>query len=258
MFTGPDKLISQLGRGFQLSKTNQFVVDGRTYPCGAIKSLSSCFYEKNFKPFGARRRGKHSSSRETGIRLHRNIYHAFTCLKSSKCLCKQRFGTRTNSPKIGSQISNFLLGFKAFLAENSWRVLECEVVAAVKEMNIATSVDVICTDLDPAPKGIYVIEVKTGYDVGRNTPRTLDGTGTMRGACGKDIPNTFASHHQLQLWFGVEAFERTYEIKVDRAVVVYLKKNGKFNADFGAPWWAQSAEKRGRLYSQLLLHTKLY
>lgn len=252
--SAPLRLIGQLGKGHQLASTNQFVVNGVKYG-GAIRALSGCFYEKNFKRFGVRRRGKASSSRETGIRLHQHIYHAFTCIKHAKCLCKARFGKITRKPKAGSQLAMFLEGFKAFLVKHDWRVLECEMVAAIPSVRRATSIDVVCTDSNPIPTKIFVIEIKTGYDVGRNIPRTLDKTGMMCGQYGREIPNTFSNHHQLQLWFGTEALEQTYGVVVDRAVVVYLKKSGKFSAEFGKDWWFPSKAKRERLRAQLMLHT---
>lgn len=263
-------LNSKSQRNLYNNKNNTFVVEGRLYTRGAINMLRKSFYGANFRfPSTARRRGKHSSSVEIGARLHRFVYHEFVCVersanvidltkpKKSKtlsaCDCKHSFGTITRSPKPNSKASNFLSAFKNFLSFHNWVVLTCELPVALRETNIATAIDVVCTGSDPSKNEIFIIEVKTGYLRNRHKADTTDTTGKMRGAYGKTIPNTIANHHQLQLWFGVEAFEDTHNIKVDRAVVVYLKNDGKFTAEFGAPWWFNSSEGRKKLKDQLLI-----
>lgn len=250
-------LIDQLGCNYQVKKTNKFVVHGTEY-FGVVKSLSSCFYGANFKPMGARRRGKTLSSKETGIRVHQHIFHRYSCpgkTDKKKCVCKAKFGVAPRRPTTGSQLYNMLEAFKKFLAFHDWKVLACEVVAAVPESRRATAIDVVCTNNTKNPTGIFVLELKTGYVNGRKTARTLDKSGMMRGEYGKEIPNTMANHHQLQLWFGVEALEQTYGVKVDRAIVVYLRTTGTFVAESGKKWWWKNKELRARLYRQFIVST---
>lgn len=282
----PRKLIKQVGKHRQNSKTHEYVVNGVTCK-GAVMLLSRCFYGKNFQGFKSRRRGKTASSRDAGIRLHQHIFHKFACAnelkkagaidvdantptsgtggsvkktsrkkkkvvaKKLKCSCKARFGKDVRKPQKDSDLDNLLKGFDAFLKKNQWKVIECEMVAGIVELGHATSIDVVCTENTKNPTSVFIVEVKTGYDRCLDTPRTQNNTGKMNGSCGKDIPNTFANHHQLQLWFGVEAFERTYDVRVSQAVVVYLKPSGKFKQIFGREWWFGSPTKRTQLYNQL-------
>lgn len=116
---------------------------------------------------------------------------------------------------------------------------------------MATSIDVVCVDNLHNPTKFFVVELKTGYASNRHTARTTDKTGMMKGPAGKTIPNSYANHHQLQLWFCVEALQQTYEIKASQAVVVYVEDTGKYKCDFAKSWWFANTRMSDKLYCQL-------
>jgi hypothetical protein len=240
-------LISNSHKYHEREEGRGFVID-KVICQGAINRLSDCFYGSNFK-YPVKRRGKKLSSRVWGTNFHRQIFHHYKCIGGS-CLCPKRFGTKTRRPKENSEMDKNLQSFENFLTERGWKVFDCELVVGWKEIKCGTSLDVVCVnDLDN-PTEFFLVELKTGYPQ-RYQARTIDGTGMMKGACGKKIKNSYANHHQLQLWFGMECLRRTYNIKATNGVVLYIKENGKYKADDAAPWWFSDNEMKRMLSEQI-------
>lgn len=222
-----------------------FVIDGKVCT-GALQRLGDCFYLGNFKPLKKVRNG---SSKVRGEQFHRQIFHYYKCTKKD-CLCTAKFGTKTRALTKGSVLSKQVDAFKLFLDFIGWKVFDCELVVGWKEIGCATSLDVVCVDNLLNPTEVYVIELKTGYHNLRYQARTINGIGNMLGIAGRDIPNSYANHHQLQLWFGMEALQRTFNIKAVQGVVVYIKNNGTFKIDYAAKWWFNNIEKQKELIKQ--------
>lgn len=226
---------------------------------GAINRLADCFYSSNFK-HPKKRRGKTMSSRSWGIKFHRQVYHRYKCFSNTgSCMCSQKFKTKskTRAVREGTMMHRQLQSFEKFLKDTGWIVFDCELVVGWNDINCATSLDVVCVDDIFHPKNFYVIELKTGY-VQRYQPRTTDSSGKMRGPCGKEIVNSYANHHQLQLWFGVEALKRTYNIDTTQAVVLYIKEGKKYKADYAASWWFHDSKMKRKMQDQLCGNTATF
>ncbi len=253
----PETLKAKLGKMLVTCHKNHERPEGRGYIVdkilcgGAVNRLSDCFYGANFNP-PKKRRGKCMSSREWGIKFHRQIFHRYKCFSESKnsCLCEQKFHVKTKAARKDTKMHQQLEAFEKFLDKNKWKVYDCELVVGWSEIKCATSLDVVCVDDLCNPHEFYVIELKTGYTQ-RYQARTIDSSGMMKGACGKEIKNSYANHHQLQLWFGVECLKRTYNIDTAAAVVLYIKEDGKYKADYAADWWFKDLKMKKKLGDQL-------
>lgn len=244
---------------------------------GALKTLGRSFYDSNFRRFAVGRRGAGGSSLALGEAFHRHVFHSYMCgsiictckpgnnnkkkkkkctCKKKLCLCKERFGKASRKTRKNTAAITHMLGeFKKFLKENNLKVFDCETVVGFDNMRVATAIDVLCVDNLDNPTEICVLELKTGYLFDRMTPRTVGKSKNMHGDAGKRIPNSVHNHHQLQLWFGVEAFERVYGAKVSRSYVVYVNPGRKYKAFPRADWWSTTAQ-RCMLLTQLELSAR--
>lgn len=253
----PESLKAKLGKLIRDVHKNHERLEGTGYIIdkiicrGAIEKLSDCFYGANFK-YPQRRRGKKASSRKWGIKFHRQIFHRYKCLPGhgSSCLCEKKFGIKTKAAREKTVMHSQLKSFENFLAEKGWFVFDCELVVGWKDIKCATALDVVCVDNLCNPTEFYIIELKTGYQQ-RYQPRTIDQSGKMKGMCGKHIDNSYANHHQLQLWFGVEALKKTYNIDTTNAVILYIKDDGRYKSDNAASWWFHDLKMRKKLQDQL-------
>lgn len=203
------------------------VVDGRRYP-GITKILRDTFYSKYKPPVKYRRKGRSISSKERGDTTHRQLYHAFQCLRvSSKksCDCKSRFGKRTSdrSEKCPAVI---LLG--EFLKRHHLEFWQGEMPVAWAELGIGTFVDGVARHR--LTGRLYVLEFKTGYP--KESRRRASSTMAFQDDCKMDKANHLSNcpynQHQLQLWFGVEALRRTVEKNqiVEDGILLYFDREG--------------------------------
>ena len=215
---------------------------------GAIARLQACFYS-NFKPFKIVRR-KHASSCVSGELFHRQVYHTFVCQRRALCSCMSKFGKKTLAIRKGSMPERQINTLRYFLRTVQWQVLTCELVVGWEESRCATAIDVVCVDNLDNPTKVFIVELKTGYHVQRKTPRTVDGTKKMTGEAVKDIDNSFANHHQLQLWFCAEALKRSYDIQIAQGVVLYIHEDGGFDAEYAASWWFKDLNRQILLIRQ--------
>jgi len=243
-------LIQNVHKNHERLEGMGYIID-RIICKGAIERLSDCFYGANFK-YPQKQRGKSASSRKWGIKFHRQIFHRYKCLTNQgrSCLCEKKFGVNTRIPKPKTVMHSQLKSFENFLTEKGWSVFDCELVVGWKGIRCATALDVVCVDDIFNPTQFYIIELKTGYSQ-RYQPRTIDDSGKMKGMCGKNIKNSYANHHQLQLWFGMEALRKTYHIDASNGVILYIKDDGKYKADYAASWWFHDLKTRKKLRAQL-------
>lgn len=138
--------------------------------------------------------------------------------------------------------------FKAFLAKEGLKVFDCETVVGIPAMRMATAIDVVCVDNLANPREVCVLELKTGYLTERTKARTVGASKYMSGLAGQRILNSVHNHHQLQLWFGVEALERTYPgIHVSRSYVIYCNNGHRYKAYQRASWWDKDASRKDLL-----------
>lgn len=244
-----EKILGDCGQK-RTSSAKGFLIKGITYK-GVTKTLASLFYA-NYKHM-KKRRARGSSSKKQGDHFHRHVYHRYRCKK--ECTCRKQFGIRTAAPRLESLTERRLLALQLFLQDRGLVVYDTETIVVWGETSTATALDLLCVDNVKDPKEVVVIELKTGYDVQRNIKRTTDDTGMMRGSAGINIENTASNHHQLQLWFGMQALEHDYGIKPDSGVVLYFDgKTGAVTSEWAKMWWFSSKKMRKALRLQLMYH----
>lgn len=244
---------------------------GRERCTGAVKRLEAAFYH-NFCPVGVKltprgfkngRRGSIKSGMISGSVFHRQAYHHFKCQGVDGCSCLSRFGSKTKTMGPRSVAHQRLKAVEAFLKEKGLFVFECELVSAILEGRCATVIDMICVDNIANPTQVWIVELKTGYRTNKDQASTFDPSKKMKGEAVKDIPNTYANHHQLQLWFEMESFEQTYHIRPTGGMVLYINKSPLetkrkktppyiCTAEYARPWWYGNATRRRLLLSQFL------
>ncbi len=229
---------------------------------GVTYRLGKLFYS-NFDPPVKKRRGKYGSSQQSGEVFHRRVFHEFTCLKplilttipttGLSCCCKGKLGTKTRvSRKDVTKTDLLLQSLNKFLTDKNWFVFASEMVVGTPEMYCATAADLVCVDNPLNPTKIFIVELKTGYRTHRDTARTTDKTGKMKGEFGSTIENSYKTQHQLQLCYTVIAFEQTYKIPVSDAVVVYLQAIKPFyKTEYAASWWFRNVSNREKFIKQL-------
>lgn len=243
------RMFIQQHKNYQLPRGGGFSLE-RERCCGVTSALAKCFYKDNFEHI-KKPRGVQRSSKQSGIDFHRQIFHYYKCPPRECTMCLPRFGKKTKGVQKGSISSMRLKGFRDFLYDRQWFVLDCEVVVGIKQHNIATAIDVLCVDNLENPSAVFVVELKTGYNHKRHAARTSDKTGTMKGPAGKSIPNSYANQHQLQLWFGVEALWKTYNIRAAQGAVVYVDNKGNYSADEAKSWWFRNKQMQRKILKQL-------
>lgn len=262
---------SKLGNVIVKSKTNVSMKNGgfqlgHSKCKGLLGTLSEKFYS-NFVSKNVKLRYGKSKTKVNGMRVgdlfHRQVYHYFKCMNNTKmCVCKSRFKRKTSNIAKGSIHHARVLALKKFLDAAQWVVFDCEVVAGYAEHRIATAIDMICVDNIEKPKHVYVVELKFGYarglhDISSKRPECefLDSE-----AC-KGVRNTYANHHQLQLWFEIDAMKRTYDITCASGAVVYVrdvpkKKNtplsATVHAEYAQSWWFKNEHVREKLLEHLI------
>ncbi len=240
-----------IDRNYQAAGNKGYVIDG-VFCRGITRLLHDTFYS-NFRPMGRRRGRIGHSSVEDGEAFHRQVYHTYKC--RAVCTCKARFGVKTLKPRKNSPLEERMKLFKAYLREKQWQVYDCEMIVGCQKERLATSIDLVCVDNIEAPTSVIIVELKTGYTIQKNTPRTIDTTGKMTGIAGQCIKNTFVNQHQLQLWFCCEAFERAHGIFPHAAAVVYVNDKRRVHTEFAATWWFRNEGMRRMLFAQLVGQT---
>jgi len=239
-----------VARNYQRKQNMGYMVDG-TQCKGITRRLKEVFYGGNFKEFG-RRRLKGGSSREAGEAFHRHVYHRYLCLPRKMCGCAARFGKATGAPRKGTDLSMRLALFHKYLKEKGWKVYDCEMIVGCQDKHYATSIDMVCVDNLENPTRVILVELKTGYTVDLKKKRTTTpGSENMTGIAGSRIPNTFNNHHQLQLWFCAEAFQRSHGIFPHDAVIVYVNPGKPVKEEYAAGWWFRNPKMRDLLFAQL-------
>jgi hypothetical protein len=236
-----------IDKNYQRADNSGYVVDN--VPCRGITKLLQRTFYSNFKPIKIVRR-KSASSVKDGDAFHRLVYHTYKC--TSECTCKARFGVKTPRVRKDSPLAKRMELLNEFLRKQQWYVYDCEMIVGCPEHHIATSIDMVCVDNLDRPNNVILVELKTGYVVQKNIPRTLDKTGKMTGMAGKYIPNTYVNHHQLQLWFCCEAFQRSHGIYPTGAAVVYVNHGRRVHVEHAAPWWFRSKAMRDKMLAQLV------
>lgn len=244
-----------------------FLVDG--VKCkGLLRTLKERFYSKfiakNIKLRYTKRKNQTNGMRVGDI-SHKQVYHYFKCgNKLPNCVCPARFkGRKTSNIKPNTINLARITALERFLREAQWQVFDCELVAGFSERTkrIATAIDMVCVDSLLKPSAVYVVELKFGYARGIHDLSSKKAEfAVMSGPAGRSIPNTYANHHQLQLWFEMEAIKETYKIDCASGAVVYIRddpprakkpRTATYHAEYAHSWWFKNEEKREALKRQL-------
>jgi hypothetical protein len=205
---------------------NAIVVGGNRYP-GITKVLRETFYSNYKPPVRYRRKGRSVGSRERGDAVHRQIYHAFHCLRVAKgaCDCRQRYGKRTPDR---SRTSLQVALLREFLRKHQLEFWRGEVAVAWPELGLGTYVDGVARHR--LTGRLYALEFKTGYP--RESRRRASSMLAIQDDCRMDharhLSNCPYNQHQLQLWFGMEALRRTVgkEHEVEDGALLYFDREG--------------------------------
>lgn len=227
------------------------------YSRGATRLLRNIFYANEKKSL-LRRRSANSSSRYQGKAVHRAIYHRYMCdevmerlkrkqtasqLKkqpakqikkqttqdgSDECYCLVKFKDETSKPPPPINPKH-LMGRKLtaltnWLDKKGIRIIACECPVGWPDANAATYLDAVCVYVDE-PDKFFVLEFKTGYPPSKRTEAaTTDKSLTMIGAGGRLLKNNTLNKHMLQLWFGIQAFKKTYSVTPTDGAVIYFQQ----------------------------------
>jgi len=209
-----------------MAEDKAIVVQGKRYP-GITKTLQDVFYSNYKPPVKYRRKGRSVCSKERGDVIHRQLYHCFQCLKVAQgaCDCRKRYGKRTpNRSKTSLPVA--LL--REFLRKHHLEFWRGEMAVAWPELGLATYVDGVAKHR--LTNRLYVLEFKTGYP--RESRRRASSILSVQDDCRMDrarhLLNCPYNHHQLQLWFGVEALRRTLgkEYQVEDGILLYFDREG--------------------------------
>lgn len=254
-------VISKSKENYQIKNNSGFMLNG--IKCkGLLTTLKTNFYP-NFISKNIKLRYTKSKTKTNGMRVgdlfHRQTYHYFKCQnKLSTCVCKDRFKRKTSNVKINTIQHARILALEQFLNKTQWKVFDCELVAGFSKHKIATAIDLVCVDNLLKPEMVYIIELKFGYAKGlHEVSAKHPNFSHMIGPAGSCIKNTYANHHQLQLWFEIEALKNTYNIECDYGAVVYIRddpkkiKKASYHAEYAQSWWFRNENFRLKLQSQL-------
>lgn len=169
---------------------------------GLTKPMKRIFF-KNFKKPKTR---TSSSSKKLGTLVHSQV---------EKIIKKQQ---PTKRHVFTSQIINYLEKFTN---------LHSEVPLLSPTGYFLTYSDVICE----SKKGLTVISLKTGYNQSYN--KGLKNCKYLKG-----LPNSYKTHHQVQLALEVACIQHDYGVKVKEAFVLYVGYGSKkaLKVDPLEPW----------------------
>lgn len=159
--------------------------------CEKIRGLTKPMKRIFFKNFKKPKTRKTCSSKKLGTLVHSQV---------EKVIKKQKLTRKKHEFTV--QILNYLKAFKN---------LHSEVPLLSPSGYFLTYSDVICE----SHKGLTVISLKTGYNQSYNK-------GVKNCKHLKNLPNSYKSHHQLQLALEVACIEQDYGIKVHDAFVLYV------------------------------------
>jgi len=162
---------------------------------GITRPLKEAFYPHH--RVVRRKRGNSSSS--IGTRVHKEVEDL------------------TNGIEVKRK-HRYTQAIEHYLAKHSLYPVASEAPLLSFKGHYLTHADLICTYIRPVDKvkEIVVVSLKTGYNNGIKNSRNF-----CRGVC-RNLPNSFATHHALQLACEVYTMQHEYHIPVARALILYV------------------------------------
>jgi hypothetical protein len=185
---------------------------------GVTKPLAKKFYPDYDAPCSSSY--STASGKETGTRVHRQIFHMVECVKrrSGACICK---GTRTHQSRLHRWTKQALDEFKRL--DITPEAAEIPILSKTAEH--CTAIDVIGTRYKGTPREKTVhLSMKTGYKVGYDDNKTKK---KMHVPLNETI-SAPKYHNMLQILIEKMILEVEYGIVFDEHIIVYLGK-GEFD-----------------------------
>jgi hypothetical protein len=228
--TACDQLLSRPTTKSLLNDNNSpdgpIALDRVTYP-GLISTIRKKFYP------GYEKVERHSgtSSIDTGIRVHRQLYHSIECTKQCNCQVK------TNMKRLNAMTLNALRKFE----ELHFTPVAAEVPILCKVWNVGTRLDVVGYLWKGTPRQTScVVSIKTGYSSGRNRSR---GDYLMKPL--DRVKSNEQNHNQLQSLCEHCILRFEYELIFKRYFIIYLHKEyEQVEVEEPAEWWGDNKMKR--------------
>jgi hypothetical protein len=149
------------------------------------------------------------STRETGKRVHRHVYHLVECLVHKRaCTCGSR-------PTHFKTINKGAREVVRLVRAHGLKPMASEVLVLAPYWNLATRVDLLCLDAD---QRVVLVSIKTG------AAKTKETAQTFRGGL-SHIRDTEHARHQTQLAAERLALLRA-GLDVHKALIVYAAPDG--------------------------------
>ncbi len=206
---------------------------------GLFGRLRANFYPDRISA-GAIKRKKGTSSRVSGIRIHRQVHHMVMCEKEgAKCDCT----VKTNPKRLNKYTVALLDKFK-----------ELDIEPIATEVPIFCRKGGFCTRLDMLAmrSGIpLIISLKTGHSVGYNR----DSRNTFLAAPFAHVKATTKNINQLQACSEHQILKREYGLSFKDYMIVYLGKKKDELVTFETPekwWWATDTDTLDCFYRRLI------
>lgn len=175
------------------------VIKGQYAGGVAVRGITRPLKEVFYPHHRVVRRKRGNSSASIGTRVHKEIEDLTNGLEVKR---KHRY----------------TLAIEHYLAKHELCPVASEAPLLSFKGRYLTHVDLICTYIRPIDKvkELVVVSLKTGYNDGVKNSRNF-----CRGVC-KTLPNSFATHHALQLACEVYTMRYEYHIPVSRAIILYV------------------------------------
>jgi hypothetical protein len=203
--------------------------------CWTIKRVF-CARDEWISGNKGKQKGAGTSTKMTGLRIHRHVFHQVECMRSGDCTCIPRTPNTANP-----QASRLLQVVK----DKGWIPVRAELGIVSHTIGVATRVDLVCFDPDPQVERFVLVSWKTGY---KNIVTQMTGPSSSNGpnesmmkAPLDTVPDNERSRNQLQLLCEYLILTKEYSLDLAQALIVYIRVSeedeNRVIIDTAAPWW---------------------
>jgi hypothetical protein len=202
--------------------------DGITYP-----GLISTIHKKFYPSYERVERHQGTSSIDTGIRVHRQLYHSIECTSKKQCNCQ----VKTSMKRLNAMTLNAIRKFD----ELHFTPMAAEVPILCKQWNVGTRLDVVGYLWKGTPRQTScIISIKTGYSSGRNRSK-----GDHLSKPLDRVKSNEQNHNQLQSLCEHCILRFEYDLIFKRYFIIYLHKEyEQVEVEEPADWWGDNKTKR--------------
>lgn len=209
-----------------------YVYKGKKMP-GLTRRMKKTFFP-HYE--GVRRHRSSRSGRDTGTRVHRQLYHVIDCIGRKKGVCDCTIKTNLN------RLHKYTKQALAKMKELGIEPKASEVHILCKRAGVGTSLDIIGTRWG---KRSVIISIKTGYACGYD--KNLDGQ--MMKSPLRDIECTLKQQNQLQGMLEITDVQIEYGLEFDDYVILYLGhgESGEAQEEY-LERWCNDPQRRKSVY----------